>query len=477
MPGNLSLVAIGRGLVVGLLAVALLIVGGATSGAQPPDPRESRGQGVDETAPKPTPTPAPGKGSDQAPPLHDRPQLPLVSSAEEALGRDAEILARDTGRSVAESLAALRFQQDVSRIVDDLDPVVGWFEIDPFAQTARVDLVGDATVASSQFAAFPGVEVRGGALYTRQEQAWRALQAGEALAGAGLVTAVAPTSDGRLRVEVSQDIPAERLDRVMSQLPRQAQDRARAEPLGIPNTTNHDATVFAARDFVVEQVAGQVGVELTAARGGEELTGWNGTKWTRCTSAFTARIAASHLNAGTTGVTTAAHCTDSPDIKSHIRDNQIGVWHWLYYGPMFAHHGYWGDYAFYETDGIELPEFRASSWQYRTQTGTRTAGNGSFVCVYGHVSWHDHGINRTCDHQILGTGLSVNANGTVVGFQHKVSHGASTINGSRVVPGDSGAGVSMGLTADGIVASQNLSGWFYTPINHALWAMGLELMT
>lgn len=171
MPGNLSLVAIGRGLVVGLLAVALLIVGGATSGAQPPDPRESRGQGVDETAPKPTPTPAPGKGSDQAPPLHDRPQLPLVSSAEEALGRDAEILARDTGRSVAESLAALRFQQDVSRIVDDLDPVVGWFEIDPFAQTARVDLVGDATVASSQFAAFPGVEVRGGALYTRQEQA------------------------------------------------------------------------------------------------------------------------------------------------------------------------------------------------------------------------------------------------------------------------------------------------------------------
>lgn len=215
-------------------------------------------------------------------------------------------------------------------------------------------------------------------------------------------------------------------------------------------------------------------MEATSARGGEELTGWSGTKWVRCTSAFTARITATHLNAGTTGVTTAGHCDHT---LSHIRDNQIGVWHWLYYGPVFAHNGFWGDYAFYETSGIELPEFRASSWQYRTQTGTRTAGIGSYVCVYGHVSWHDHGIDRTCDHQILGTGVTIPVNGVNKGFQHRVSHGASTVGGYRIVKGDSGAGVSMGLTADGIVSSRNLSAWGYTPINHAMWAMGLGLMT
>jgi streptogrisin C len=138
---------------------------------------------------------------------------------------------------------------------------------------------------------------------------------------------------------------------------------------------------------------------------------------------------------GTTGVTTAGHCTGinqimHPGIGLHAMTHQA------------EHRGQWGDIEWKTTVALESPEFYATATSIRDVTSIEPRASisvGESICFYGRSS-----NNRDCSLDVAATSVSCTVNGV---FNNRLVR----MNGNSAIPGDSGGGWSFNFRAYGSV--------------------------
>lgn len=136
---------------------------------------------------------------------------------------------------------------------------------------------------------------------------------------------------------------------------------------------------------------------------------------------------------GTTGVTTAGHCTGI----NQIREDGVGTWALTH---QAQHRGQWGDVEWKTSGHLEPARFYASAGTLRDTNSLEARANISVnesICVYGRFS-----NDRDCslDVEDVSVGCTVDGvwNGRLV-----------QMDGRAVVQGDSGGGWSFGTRAYG----------------------------
>ena len=138
---------------------------------------------------------------------------------------------------------------------------------------------------------------------------------------------------------------------------------------------------------------------------------------------------------GTTGVTTAGHCTGinqilHPGIGLHSMTHQA------------QHRGIWGDIEWKTTVATESAEFYASASSIRPVTSIEPRASisvGESICFYGRSS-----NNRDCSFDVSATSVSCTVSGV---FNDRLVR----MNGNSAIGGDSGGGWSWNYRAYGSV--------------------------
>lgn len=138
---------------------------------------------------------------------------------------------------------------------------------------------------------------------------------------------------------------------------------------------------------------------------------------------------------GTTGVTTAGHCTGinqitHPGIGDHSMTHQS------------QHRGIWGDIEWKTTVATESARFYASANSIRNVTSIEPRANisvGESICFYGRSS-----NNRDCSFDVSATSVSCTVSGV---FNDRLVR----MNGNSAIGGDSGGGWSWNFRAYGSV--------------------------
>ncbi|TQV86288.1 hypothetical protein FKG94_01695 [Exilibacterium tricleocarpae] len=139
--------------------------------------------------------------------------------------------------------------------------------------------------------------------------------------------------------------------------------------------------------------------------------------------------------AGTTGVTTAGHCTginqiEHPGIGLHAMTHQS------------EHRGIWGDIEWKTTVAIESAEFYATAASIRDVTSIEPRAGisvGESICFYGRSS-----NSRDCSFDVSATSVSCTVSGV---FNDRLVR----MNGNSAIGGDSGGGWSFNFRAYGSV--------------------------
>lgn len=178
---------------------------------------------------------------------------------------------------------------------------------------------------------------------------------------------------------------------------------------------------------------------------------------------------------GYEGYLTAGHCLNLPALNSwdpltSTFDNS--VWYQWDYGPY--------DAGIVLTGTSTPPEFYASDTQIRAQGPVGAMGENVPVCVYGRKS-----NSRFCGRTLLpGTYCTTTSTGTRCGM-----YAATVDYGRSVCQGDSGGGVSWGVTAYGMIQSipagsnddcnsntaTNAYFEFYTPLTRIESDLGVDV--
>jgi hypothetical protein len=151
-----------------------------------------------------------------------------------------------------------------------------------------------------------------------------------------------------------------------------------------------------------------------------------------CTSGWAVR----RIATGTTGVTTAGHCTGI----NQIEEPNVGV-HALTH--QAEHRGEWGDIEWKTSTHIEPDDFFATATSVRDVASVEPRASitvGESICVYGRSS-----NSRDCSQTVLRTSISCTNSGV---FNNRLV----AMNSSRTtIGGDSGGGWSFNFTAYGSV--------------------------
>lgn len=260
--------------------------------------------------------------------------------------------------------------------------------------TSTIYIAGKAPSAVERLVADAGlpVELVEGGKYTSDDLDRRSVQLVDAFAEIGLEAGAAVMPDGQIQVAVNSDpklatkLPAELLDAV--------------DVVEAPGTIARD-----------EDVTG--GVLVYATGGGS------------CTSGFSVRSRAT----GTTGVSTAGHCTGINRFSIPGPNNDVALSH------QAQHIGTFGDVEWKTSPDVEVPRYMASPAEERDVDVVWPA-NGYAVdmitCVHSRVNG-----TRTCDRIYSTSVTSGNASNLIATDNDNTS------------PGDSGGPWSFNTIADG----------------------------
>lgn len=175
-----------------------------------------------------------------------------------------------------------------------------------------------------------------------------------------------------------------------------------------------------------------------------------------CTAGWSVRN-----NAGTTGVTTAGHCTGinqimHPGIGLHSMTHQA------------EHRGAWGDIEWKTTVALETAQFYASAGSVRNVTSIEPRASisvGESICFYGRSS-----NSRDCSFDVAATSVSCTVNGV---FNNRLVR----MNGNSAIPGDSGGGWSFNYRAYGSVKGICGGGSVFSVADLYDEALGVTVLT
>jgi len=275
-----------------------------------------------------------------------------------AVTNDAALIARKRGWTLEATRNRLRFQDAFNDLVPKIatkypNAYAGASMAPAPGQPAEIRFKGAVPPEAAQDIASSGltVDIRGGTKYTQKEIRQRSTDIARWLMNAGYRdagTAVMPA--GFVEVTIGSGAP---------------------KPL-LPPSLREDARIT-----VIDGPA----TRLEHTRGGAWLQDNNSNM---CTSGFTVTTLA-----GTTGVSTAAHCSGLDEYNPPNGDPDYSIFF------EDEHLGLFGDVQWHTSDHVEPAEYFATSTEIRDQDSVESwfgITNNSDYCVYGRSS-----NNRECD--------------------------------------------------------------------------------
>ncbi len=276
-----------------------------------------------------------------------------------AFNNDVAILARNKGWTLEATRNRMRFQEAFSNLLPKIaaeyaNTYAGAAMAPAPGEPAVIEFKGKVPPAAAADIAASGltIDVRGGAKYTQKEIRERSTDIARYLMSVGyrdVVTAVMPA--GFVEVTIGSSTAPKPL------LPPALRDDTRITVIDGPaNREEH-------------------------TRGGAWLRNNNKNS---CTSGFTVTTLS-----GTTGVSTAAHCTGLDEYNPPNGDPDYSIFF------EDEHLGLFGDVQWHTSDHAEPAEYFATSTEIRDQDAVEPwlgITNNSDYCIYGRSS-----NNRECD--------------------------------------------------------------------------------
>jgi streptogrisin C len=366
------------------------------------------------------------------------PRAELVKGEDVAAanGRDVELVAKEFGWDLGATARHLEAQRAFGSLIGTIaqklpDRYAGAeFAPEPGA-SSRIMVKGKAPDELRSLVAGSGlpVELLEGMRYSERELQQRSVEVVRALGQLGyseVGSAVLPS--GEIQVAVNGDPAA------AQKLPRELLD-------GVSIVQSPK------RMIVNEDVEG--GVQVYATTGGS------------CTSGFSVRS----TSTGTTGVSTAAHCTGINRYSLPGPNNDPTLFH------QSEHLGIFGDVEWKTTTDVEIARYWASPTDNRAVTSVWPAGSYAVnmtTCVHSRIN-----ATRSCD-QIYSTFVNSLSGLTLVSS-------LIATDTDNTSPGDSGGPWSFGTIADGGHRGDQWI-WFgtrnvFTKADLFPAALGVEVMT